>query len=175
MEEKRCTRCDEPKPLQAFSRRSDNGNLKSYCKQCAVVMDSLRRRRLVKEQPAQYKARQHENNKGYRERLKLDSVRHTRRLDQQRRYHLKGKHTLYSSLYEQQSGVCAICGKEETARDQKGNIKALAMDHNHITGQSRGLLCFRCNTNLAFIEDEEFLSAALSYLSKYQSIHGVGQ
>ena len=57
-----------------------------------------------------------------------------------------------------QNGLCLIC-KDSPATD---------IDHNHITGKIRGLLCSQCNIGLGhFKVDEksiELLLAAISYL-----------
>lgn len=57
----------------------------------------------------------------------------------------------YNELLVQQNGLCAIC--EESPKGRK-----LAVDHNHKTGQVRGLLCSRCNIGLGWLElmDEDF-------------------
>jgi hypothetical protein len=51
----------------------------------------------------------------------------------------------YQRLLEHQGGVCAICGQVPRA-------KRLAVDHDHVTGKVRGLLCandeFGCNVTL---------------------------
>jgi hypothetical protein len=47
----------------------------------------------------------------------------------------------YDALLERQGGKCAIC----RARPRS---KRLAVDHNHKTGEVRGLLCSRCNHDL---------------------------
>ena len=52
--------------------------------------------------------------------------------------------------------VCEICGAPATAND-----------HNHITGELRGVLCDGCNTRLAHLEKPGWLDAAMSYLSRY--------
>lgn len=61
-----------------------------------------------------------------------------------RAYHLKRKFGIteeqYNELLERQGGGCAICGK---TGEQEG--KSLAVDHNHVTGEIRGVLCYRCN------------------------------
>lgn len=46
----------------------------------------------------------------------------------------------YNELLEKQENKCAICGKHEDEEP-----RALAVDHNHITGEIRGLLCTFCN------------------------------
>lgn len=51
----------------------------------------------------------------------------------------------YQKLFKQQNGECAICSKKSD--------KTLHVDHNHETGQIRGLLCFRCNYGLGYFKD----------------------
>ena len=45
----------------------------------------------------------------------------------------------YQELYDRNGG-CNLCGKTE---EQEG--KGLAVDHNHKTGEVRGVLCGYCN------------------------------
>jgi len=78
----------------------------------------------------------------------------------------KSKKEIYDELFEKQNGVCAICGKVETAKQPrgKGKINKLCIDHNHTTGKIRGLLCHRCNFKLGYFEDIEFTVKAKLYL-----------
>lgn len=46
----------------------------------------------------------------------------------------------YDEMFDRQKGCCAIC-----ERHQDNFSKRLAVDHNHITGEIRGLLCNYCN------------------------------
>jgi Recombination endonuclease VII len=46
----------------------------------------------------------------------------------------------YLELYKAQEGNCACCGTHESMFKRK-----LHVDHDHETGQIRGLLCTRCN------------------------------
>lgn len=68
------------------------------------------------------------------------------------KYELKRKFQItleqYDQMFEKQHGVCKICNKINT------NGERLAVDHNHITGKIRGLLCSRCNNGLGCFRDD---------------------
>lgn len=67
----------------------------------------------------------------------------------------------YADMLAAQSGVCGICQLPE-----KGN-KNLSVDHDHETGQVRGLLCDRCNKALGLFEDDPSrMAAAIQYLTR---------
>lgn len=68
---------------------------------------------------------------------------------------------VYLKLLEEQNHLCAIC--------QKSSNDTLAVDHNHITGQYRGLLCGKCNMALGLLdEDINRMNNLRSYVLKYQ-------
>jgi hypothetical protein len=77
----------------------------------------------------------------------------------------------YEQLLKEQDGCCAICGCPETAV-RAGQVKRLGLDHNHVTGQIRGLLCQQCNIALgSFRFDSEGtrnLRHAIIYWKKYE-------
>lgn len=69
----------------------------------------------------------------------------------------------YALLYNRQLGVCAICKQPQRSR----KTKYLTIDHDHITGEIRGLLCGHCNTGLGGFRDSvEFLAEAMLYLQQ---------
>ncbi len=78
------------------------------------------------------------------------------------RWKLKNRYGLtaeeYEAILESQGGGCAIC---EKTPEEAG--KRLSVDHDHETGDVRGLLCQSCNLALGMIEDH--LDAALAYLA----------
>jgi hypothetical protein len=60
-------------------------------------------------------------------------------------------------LLASQGGVCAICLNPPN--------KQLYVDHDHLTGRVRGLLCHRCNLALGMLGDNESgIRRALNYL-----------
>jgi Recombination endonuclease VII len=63
----------------------------------------------------------------------------------------------YDALFARQGGLCAICRKPSKQR--------LGVDHCHVTGMIRGLLCRMCNSGLGCLgDDQRALVAALAYL-----------
>jgi hypothetical protein len=70
-------------------------------------------------------------------------------------------------MHDSQGGVCKICAKPETAKKHKDTSepRSLAVDHCHVEGHVRGLLCTACNTALGkFNDDASALRRAADYL-----------
>jgi len=59
-------------------------------------------------------------------------------------------------MSDKQNGRCLICGE----------AKRLVIDHDHVTGKVRGLLCHRCNTCLSEHENPQWKRAADAYLER---------
>lgn len=69
----------------------------------------------------------------------------------------------YDELLARQNGGCAICGR-------KAGKRPLHVDHCHLTGRVRGLLCHQCNWYLGTIEGgHTVLSRLLRYLSYHRA------
>lgn len=88
--------------------------------------------------------------------------------EQNRQYSLKSMYGItpqeYDALYAAQQGRCKICGVDE-AKASRGK---LFVDHHHLTGAVRGLLCHHCNAGLGLFRDSpELLDAAKTYLAGY--------
>jgi hypothetical protein len=64
---------------------------------------------------------------------------------------------MWEAMYFEQDGKCAIatCTRE-----------AKSIDHNHITGKVRALVCQGCNVALGFVESASWLTAAIDYLGE---------
>lgn len=64
----------------------------------------------------------------------------------------------YLEILEKQKGVCAIC---KTKKDE------LCVDHDHVTGKVRGMLCKNCNVGLGHFQDNiDLMKVAIKYLRK---------
>jgi hypothetical protein len=73
----------------------------------------------------------------------------------------------YENKLKEQNGFCAICRlKDDTVKNDKW--QPLRVDHNHVTGEIRGLLCHRCNAAIGLLkEDVLLLKNAIKYLKKH--------
>jgi hypothetical protein len=77
----------------------------------------------------------------------------------------------FQSLHDKQFGKCAICLR--SFDDHDGNKKSrMHVDHDHLSGTIRGLLCGRCNIGLGYFQDSpELLCQAAAYLTKNATDH----
>ena len=61
--------------------------------------------------------------------------------------------------------ICEIC---QEALELKKN--GYAIDHNHSTGQVRGLLCSECNKGIGHLKEDLYIVSRITkYLEKYRS------
>ena len=79
---------------------------------------------------------------------------------------MKGKYGLssdgYDALLERQGGVCAICGKADW------NGRGPVIDHDHVSGKVRGVICGHCNTALGMAFDNiPTLERMIEYLKRH--------
>jgi hypothetical protein len=88
----------------------------------------------------------------------------------QKRYHAenarKRKNDELQKLYGMSIDDFDKLAKEQDYRCKGCNkIKKLVVDHNHVTGEVRGLLCNKCNPALGLLEDnKETLRALILHL-----------
>lgn len=65
----------------------------------------------------------------------------------------------YDSMVLSQEGRCKICNSQMT------RLREPCVDHDHVTGKVRGLLCLNCNVAIGlFLEDGHILLRAMAYL-----------
>lgn len=139
-----CTGCGVDKPVSAFSRRP-NGLPRSRCKPC------------LSEATMQWRDRNQD-----------------RALDAHLRRTFGITLAAYQELLVAQGGVCAVCGQPPTValgiptrRQGRAVRPRLVVDHDHETGEVRGLLCSPCNRGLGFLGDTaDGVRRALAYLER---------
>lgn len=121
----------------------------------------------------EFKAKRVANTKKWYEKCKengtLKKSSYRSSVEQGRKNWMKYAYGITIEEYEKmalaQDNKCSICGKEEDVKHQSGKTKRLAVDHCHISGKVRSLLCTNCNTGLGkFLDSRELLVAALAYL-----------
>lgn len=96
-----------------------------------------------------------------------------RRKEKHRAYKLKSQFNLtveqYEAMSEVQNGKCASCGEEQIIYDKFGNLRRLAVDHDHATGEVRQLLCNTCNVALGMINDDvRKLQCLIEYVKRHK-------
>ena len=96
---------------------------------------------------------------------------HSKTLIYNRTSRLRSRYNLSNEQFvkfvEAQKGACLICGD---IPDPKGSNRTnkLHVDHCHITGKVRGLLCHLCNRGIGlFRERQDLLEKALEYLHSH--------
>ena len=163
---KTCKKCGVEKPLEEFYRAAGmRDGHRGECKACNLAEKHDRYLAAPEAAIARVKRWQQENPD------RLNAYRRTRRQEPavkraERAGHLKRKYGItieqYDELLAAQGGKCAIC-----RREPRPDI-SLHLDHDHETGQLRGILCFRCNNALGdFDDDVSLLRAAVRYIESY--------
>ena len=74
----------------------------------------------------------------------------------------------YEKMAADQGGLCAICKQPEMTIDKDGAPRSMPVDHSHVTGKVRALLCTSCNRGLGFFKDSPGL---LIEAAKYLELH----
>jgi Recombination endonuclease VII len=158
---KRCKKCDVLKPLSDFyGEKTARDGHRPECKACSLAY----RKRWYRDNRDRAIAYVREWQQAHPDRVKAWRVRNRdRRNEQMREIHLRNKFGLtfeeYDTILELQDGVCALCECPPTPGI------SLHVDHDHGTGEIRGLLCMRCNNALGlFREDPNLLKRAARYV-----------
>lgn len=166
IEDQKCTKCGILKHISEFNK--DNGRksgLSTFCRTCArKIAQKVRRTNPEKMRAYQRKWGSREENK----KKKHETVLRWR-LRNPEKYHeqsLKKSTGItvnqYNQMFVDQQGCCAICGIPKSDLSVK-----LFVDHDHQTGEIRGLLCKQCNFALGNVKDSVVvLKKAIIYLTQ---------
>lgn len=174
-----CRRCGE-RPVR--ERKSPRGGARPiYCEPCRVEAKLeagvAKTRRYGERHPE--KVRQWRKERWARERVNPERTEHRNALAKARRqrdpisFQRSGRlarHGLaaaaFDALMAAQRNLCALCdGELPTDPHEQRARREPQVDHDHVTGQIRGLLCRVCNTRLGVIErvTDEWLARADLY------------
>lgn len=152
---KMCRKCGETKPIALFYKKSasahkgmdysaSSAGYSHNCKECDKQLASERRKRLGQVH-----------------------VNYMKDLDLRRKYGLCLED--YNKMFVSQSGCCAICDKHQT-----NFKKGLVVDHDHVTGKVRKLLCPNCNAAIGMLgEDIGLLAKAIEYIQSHAAGSGI--
>ncbi len=146
-----CKKCEEKKEIGEFQfTDKKRGYTHSYCRKCKNKIRQVKR----------------EIEGG--EYLRYKNGRGKNRVQDAKACKFK-KHKItkedYNIMFESQNYECVICRKDLKNLDSKHSPH---IDHCHITGKVRGILCHKCNPGLGMFEDNiEYLKSAIEYLENF--------
>ncbi|KKM14069.1 hypothetical protein LCGC14_1709810 [marine sediment metagenome] len=173
LRERRCRNCGEVLPVLAFWQSKTKGD--GYEDRCKTCLQERYRKycekqarkfanspRLPGMKQCTHCKRTQRGTEFTRDRGRPDGLTawcRECRLEVKRRYNLRKRTAargitveVYERMVEAQGGLCLICGKG-------GHNGSLAIDHDHKTGEVRGLLCNSCNFGIGNFKDSPKLMA----------------
>ncbi len=154
---KKCICCEKEKLHKEFrSRGWKNGKQRqdSHCRVCRNEKERLDRINNPEKHKKIYAKKYWANPQKYR--LKA------RKIQVKRDYGIT--YEQYMIMLKKQNDMCSICGEKEIVVTERV-LNKLSIDHDHTTGQIRGLLCGNCNRAIGmFQENIDILASAISYL-----------
>jgi hypothetical protein len=160
-----CTKCHEEKPENKFYRHKSikPDGIRKTCNNC--------RNKYRKQNPDSKETKNKwtkKNRKRINAKARLYRAKNTKKF---KSYTLKRDFGItleqYETTLELQNGLCKLCNEPEKTFHQSGKLKDLAVDHDHLTGKIRGLLCWVCNTGIGKLKDSpELLRKAANYIEE---------
>jgi hypothetical protein len=146
---KTCKDCKLDKPLSEFYSYTRNDVVKyfAHCKKCN------------KDRTDAWTAANPEKAKD------IQARHYAKHRTEAKEYYIQKTYGLspeeYEALLNANGRRCYICDKHESEC-----AKGLHVDHNHITGKIRGVLCFSCNAAIGYLkESPELLDRAKAYIT----------
>lgn len=145
---KTCSRCLQIKVLaDFFARKRSRDGLSPVCKVCQTAYTKM----WQKTHAEQYK------------KCKAASAR-KQYATRGKKYHVERTYGIafetFTKMVQEQNGACYICRKIPKS--------GLVIDHDHVTGKVRKLLCHRCNMALGYgKEDPNVFNRMISYIKEH--------
>lgn len=142
---KTCGACKRELPTSSFypKRRGEEIGCSHRCKSC----ESIRSKQRVESET---------------------SAERETRLSTQRAWWFKSQYGItveeFNQMVDIQGGRCACCKREPQG---KGAAAVLNVDHDHVTGRVRGLLCNPCNQAMGLMKDNPVMIRQLLKYADY--------
>jgi hypothetical protein len=153
-----CRLCLKPQPITNYNKHQyTKDGFRNECRDCQKKHSSEHYITLDREDQKKKRRSWYENH---------PTVAHNSHL--KRNFNIS--HDEYLSLLEEQNGKCAICGSDKP----KGRYNHFAVDHDHVTGKLRGLLCSPCNIGIGHLQDSpDLLHKAALYLETHNNLTSI--
>jgi hypothetical protein len=145
---KDCPKCKRVLGFSSFNRANRRDGYQTYCRECHNLMQ---REKYSSDPESKLKRQIRERKRNTKNPLAKKDA------ELKRLYGIDIKK--YLNMMSAQNNVCKICKQECKTK------YSLSVDHNHATGNIRGLLCNRCNRAIGMFEDSpDLLKEAAKYL-----------
>lgn len=194
--DKQCSTCGKAQKAEEFRFHSHTGKRRAQCRTCEKVTRKAylateaarekcrgydrtpkrveRNRAYAKSEAGRAYFRAYYNSERGRE-VRIKSQNSRDQVEKRRARHLHKRYRLsvaeYDALAASQNRRCAICA---TDKPTKNKPRSFAVDHDHLTGKVRGLLCFRCNVGLGLLGDRSASAqSAIQYLRSVPLIDAI--
>lgn len=142
-----CKRCGIERPITGYPFHTKRGKYQSPCLECRKVFAGPASAAWRKNNPEPWKMSTRKTKVKLKYGLTLDEI---------------------NNLLVLQDYSCAICDDPIDFGSPNKNEKP-HIDHDHVSGKVRGLLCLTCNTGLGMFRDSrDLLGAADKYLQSRQ-------
>lgn len=169
---KTCSKCAQPKPLTAFYKHplAVDGH-RGDCKVCVLAARRVRYEddgETLRERVRAYQSANPEKIIEYSDKYRKSERYRRMSRAYSRAVYLRETYGITTDEFDQmldsQGGRCAVCRSDDAG-------KTWTVDHDHIDGSIRGILCWHCNVGLGhFRDDIPNLIAAADYLIRSRSI-----
>lgn len=149
---KECSTCNVIKSVDEFhKKKGTKDGLHNQCKDCRKKYQQANRSKIntTKREWAN-------NNKDkvaeYNRKSRLKNLLVYK--EYQKKYWYSITEDEYQEMLKSQNNKCKICSSSFTLTSQHNKVYVPHIDHCHITGKVRGLLCSKCNQALGLFKDD---------------------
>ena len=157
-----CSKCKELKPMDNFHNDISKRDKKhSQCKSCHSNRIKLKRKtniEWVRAERIKSKEYRINNSEQFKKTIRNSTLK--------KKYGINIEQ--YNEIFKNQGYVCAICGS-----DKPRGYGRMCVDHNHLTGKIRGILCQPCNTSIGKMMENPNLIRKLALYVESDGFHNV--